>query len=124
MVYGIQKVCVFINFVIVIYVTTWNDGWMLKAFGCGKELRIRTPFWTCCDHNIREYPSLGGTIKTASQKLKERLTQLNLIKNNIIFKFWFLLLTCITKVLFSHLCIHYGKFVNTYIGHTSNKFCS
>jgi hypothetical protein len=43
MVYGIQKVCVFIHFVIVIYVTTWIDGWMVKAFGCGKEIEDSNP---------------------------------------------------------------------------------
>jgi hypothetical protein len=43
MVYGIQEVCVFIHFVIVIYVTAWNDGWMVKALGCGREIEDSNP---------------------------------------------------------------------------------
>jgi hypothetical protein len=42
--HDIQKVCVFIYFVIVIYITTRGVGWMVKV-SCGKEGEGSKPTW-------------------------------------------------------------------------------
>jgi hypothetical protein len=32
--HDIQKICLFIYFAILIYVSMWNGGWIVKALGC------------------------------------------------------------------------------------------
>ncbi len=48
----IQKICVFIYFVIKFLFAMWGGGQMAKALIANKDLKVQTPFWTCFDHDI------------------------------------------------------------------------
>jgi hypothetical protein len=48
----IQKICVFIYFVIKFLFAMWGGGQMAKALIVTKDVKVQTPFWTCYDHDM------------------------------------------------------------------------
>jgi hypothetical protein len=61
--WNIQKICVFIYFVITIYVTMWNSGWMVKTMDCGQGGKKSKPmldmFWFWHVMGLPNYPQLA-----------------------------------------------------------------
>jgi len=61
--WNIQNICVFIYFVITIYVTMWNSGWIVKTMDCGQGGKTSNPilnmFWFWHVMGLQNYPQLA-----------------------------------------------------------------